>query len=187
MPKKSDARLKKEGTSTRKDRAAKNRAFTENRTLTDSERKDAFRQSFFQSALPDLPKMPGYHVCWLTTMNPRDPVHGRLRLGYELIKSSEMPGWEHSSLKTGEYAGCLGVNEMLAAKIPLHLYEMYMHEAHYEQPRREEEHLREKNESVQEKAAQLGQPSAIIQEEQANAQMGNVPPPKPFADEYGEE
>lgn len=120
-------------------RAMSNRAVTEDRALSDEERVDLFRRSFFQSSLPDLPKIPGYHVFWATTTNPRDPVHGRMRLGYDFIRAEELPGWEMMSVKTGDYAGCIGVNEMIAMKIPLHLYEAYMREAHHDAPMREEE------------------------------------------------
>ena len=64
----------------RRDRASEDREITEDRVMTDDERLDECRQTFFQSALPDLPDIPGYHVCWLTTENPRDPIHGRIRL-----------------------------------------------------------------------------------------------------------
>src|SRR5947207_4757899 len=87
----------------RSDRRSNDRSISESRELTDAERVDMLRHTFFQSALPDIPPIPGYHVCWLTTQNPRDPVHGRLRLGYELIKSSEIPGFEHLGMKSGDY------------------------------------------------------------------------------------
>jgi hypothetical protein len=97
------------------------------------------RRTFFQSALPDIPKIEGYHVCWLTTTNPRDPVHGRMRLGYTIIQANEIPGFEHLGMKTGDYPGAIGVNEMIAAKLPLHLYEAFMREVHFDAPLREEE------------------------------------------------
>lgn len=138
----------------RSGRAVGNRAVTENRSLSDEERVDLLRRSFFQSALPDLPKIPGYHVCWLTTTNPRDPIHGRLRLGYEIIRAEELPGWEAMSMKTGDYAGCIGVNEMLAAKLPLHLYEAFMREVHHDAPMREEESIYNEALSANEQAMQ---------------------------------
>ena len=123
----------------RGDRRSQNRETTHNREVTDAERVDMLRRTFFQSALPDIPPIEGYHVCWLTTQNPRDPIHGRMRLGYELIKASEIPGFEHLGLKTGDYPGVIGVNEMIAAKISLSLYDAFMREVHYEAPLREEE------------------------------------------------
>jgi hypothetical protein len=76
----SDERLKKNSGEGREDRAMQNRAVTENREISDDDRLDMFRQQFFQAALPDLPKIPGFHVCWLTTTNPRtDLARSRLQ------------------------------------------------------------------------------------------------------------
>lgn len=136
----SDERLRKSADS-RDSRAATDRAVVENRAVTEDERVEMFRQQLFQSALPDLPKIPGWHMCWLTTTNPRDSIHVRMRLGYEPVKPEDIPGWEHVSLKTGEYAGFIGVNEMLAFKLPISLYEKFMQEAHHNAPSREEEKL----------------------------------------------
>lgn len=147
-------RARKDKSVVRGDRAMQDRAVTESRTLTDSERVDLLRRSFFQSALPDLPKIPGYHTFWATTQNPRDPVHGRLRLGYEIIQAKDMLGWEHLGNKSGEYAGAIGVNEMIAMKLPLHLYEAYMREVHHDAPLREEEAIYNNLVGVGEEAAQ---------------------------------
>jgi hypothetical protein len=65
----------------------------------------------------------------------------RIRLGYEPVKSEDVPGWEYATLKTGDWAGLIGVNEMLAFKLPISLYEKYMREAHHDAPLREEEKL----------------------------------------------
>lgn len=135
-------------------RASNDRAITHDRQVTDAERVEMLRRTFFQSALPDIPKIEGYHVCWLTTQNSRDPIHGRLRLGYELIKAEEIPGFEHLGMKSGDYPGVIGVNEMIAAKLPLHLYDAFMREVHFEQPRREEEAIYTKAQEVNEQASQ---------------------------------
>ena len=74
-----DAKLN--DTEGRQNREDGDRKVTEDRQLTDEERLDEFRMSSFQSALPDIPGIDGYHVCWLTTENPRDPIHGRMRMG----------------------------------------------------------------------------------------------------------
>jgi hypothetical protein len=50
----------------------------------------------------------------------------------------EIPGFEYASQKTGEWAGCVGINEMLAFKLPLSLYQKFMQEAHHNAPNREE-------------------------------------------------
>lgn len=133
-----DSRIKRDDESMRQSRAMEDRAVTEDRVLTDDDRLDAFRTSFVQAALPDLPKIPGYHVCWLTTTNPRDSIANRIRIGYTPITKDDVPGFEYATIKTGEYAGLIGVNEMLAFKLPLSLYERYMNEWHHDAPAREE-------------------------------------------------
>jgi len=151
----SDDRLKKSADN-RESRAMVDRTVTQDRTLSEDERVEMFRQQFFQSALPDLPKLHGWHTCWLTTTNPRDSVHTRLRLGYEPIKPEDVPGWEYATLKTGEYQGFIGVNEMLAFKLPISLYEKFMREAHHDAPMREEEKLSDTAEFMQQQARASG-------------------------------
>jgi hypothetical protein len=80
----------------------------------------------------------------------------RIRLGYEPVKPEEIPGWEHVAIKTGEWAGFVGVNEMLAFKLPLSLYEKYMTEAHHDAPLREEEKLSDTAEFLQQQARASG-------------------------------
>lgn len=148
----SDERLKKSGGESRESRAMQDRAVTQDRALSDDDRVAMFRQQFFQSSLPDLPKIPGWHMCWLTTTNPRDSIQTRIRLGYEPVKPEDVPGWEYATLKTGDWAGLIGVNEMLAFKLPISLYEKYMKEAHHDAPLREEEKLTDTAEFLEEQA-----------------------------------
>lgn len=110
----------------------------EERDLSDAERLELFKLSLFQNQLPMLPNRPGYHSCWLTTANPRDSIQGRIRLGYRLLRIEDLPGWEHTMITGGQFQGCVGVNEMVAAELPLHLYELYMTEAHHNAPLAEE-------------------------------------------------
>lgn len=152
----SEQRVKKSEDAGRENRAMQDRSVTENRVISDSDRLDMFRQSLFQSALPDLPDIPGYHVCWLTTTNPRDTIHSRRSLGYEPVVPEEVPGWEYASVKTGEYAGMIGVNEMVAFKLPMRLYEMYMHEAHHERPNAEEGKLADTADFIRQEARRRG-------------------------------
>jgi len=112
------------------------------RELTEDERFALFQSSIVQSVLPNLPPMPGYHLCWLTTTNPRDSIAMRVRMGYELITQDMIAGWRGESLKSGEYKGVISVNEMVAARISLRLYNRYMVEVHDTLPRAEEEKLR---------------------------------------------
>lgn len=182
-----DSRLKRASEDSRVDRHSDKRSFKKNRKISDSRRLDMFRRAFFQSALPDLPPIPGYHVCWLTTTNPRDPIHSRMRLGYTPIKVHEVPGYEATQIRTGEYAGCIGVNEMIAFKLPLRLYQAYMKEMHHTQPFNEERKLRTAIDMANESLAQQGLAKKTrIVEEDGNAELGRSRKAPDFAKATGE-
>lgn len=169
----------------RQGRAINDRTITEDRELNDSERVEMLRRTFFQSALPDIPRIEGYHVCWLTTQNPRDPVHGRMRLGYELIKAEEIPGFEHLGMKTGDYPGVIGVNEMIAAKLPIHLYEAFMREVHFDAPLREEEAIYNDALSTGEQAAQAAKRGGKMKApliESGTQELGSAREPPTFSE-----
>lgn len=151
-----DDRLKKELGASRRNRESEDRKVVENREVSENDRLQMFRQQLFNDALPDLPDLPGYHTIWLTTTNSRDPIHRRMQLGYEPIKPEEIPGMEYASIKTGEWAGFVGVNEMLAFKLPISLYQKFMQEAHHDAPLREENKLAETAEIMREQAARAG-------------------------------
>ena len=137
-------------------RRSQDRTVTEDRNLTEDDRLEMFRNALFNDALPDLPELPGYHMCWLTTQNSRDPIHRRMQLGYEPVKPEEIPGMEYASIKTGEWSGFIGVNEMLAFKLPMSLYEKFMQEAHHDAPLREEDKLAEVAEMMRDQAERAG-------------------------------
>lgn len=179
---KRDAVIKRGGVS-RVERSEKDRGHQEHE-ITDEERVDMLRQSMFQSSLPDLPKKPGFHRCWLTTENPRDPVIRREQLGYVLIKGSDLPGWEYACHKGGQYDGCIMINEMIAAEIPTRLWEKYMASNHHLEPLFSEEALAAKSKQHQEEAAQYG---AQVIEMPGNVELGKDPGIKPFSTAYGED
>jgi hypothetical protein len=156
MTSNTDERLKKELGVGRQSREMEDRKVVENREVTDDDRLEMFRAQLFNDALPDLPHMPGYHMCWLTTTNPRDPIHRRIQLGYEPIKASDVPGMEFASVKTGEWAGLIGVNEMIAFKLPESLYQRFIQEAHHDAPLREENKLAETAEIMRQQAEGSG-------------------------------
>jgi hypothetical protein len=79
-----------------------------------------------------------------------------MRLGYEPLKPSDVPGWDYVTVKTGEWQGFIGVNEMLAFKLPISLYEKYMQEAHHDAPLREEEKLTDTAEFMEQQARASG-------------------------------
>ena len=173
----SDERLKKSPDTARRSRAMDDRAVTENREISDDDRIEMFRNSFYQSALPDLPEIPGYHLCWLTTTNPRDSIQARFRLGYEPIKPEEVPGWEYATIKTGEYAGLIGVNEMIAAKLPERLYYRIMREAHHDAPLREEEKVTSDMDTMEARARSS---KTRMVEEEGMSSLREAPPAPQF-------
>ena len=146
-----DDRLKKSSDPGRRDRAIDDRSVTERAELSDDLRVEYFRKQFQDAALPTIPDIPGYHVCWLTTTNPRDTIQSRLRMGYEPIRASDVVGWEYPSLKTGEYEGFVGVNEMIACKIRMDLYQRMMEAVHHDAPRAEEERMAETARAIKER------------------------------------
>lgn len=177
----SDERIAREATEARDDRESSDRELSADRELTDTERLDALRMQYFQQTLPNLPEIPGYHVCWLTTQNPRDPLNGRIRLGYEPIRPADVPGYESVTLKTGEYAGFIGVNEMVAFKIPMRLYQQYMREIHHDEPDRQEEQLQAALRDAQETAAKVN-PNIRVIPERGSAELGKDKRPAPIFD-----
>lgn len=156
----------------RQDREAQDRPVVENRTMTDDERLEIFRSTSFQHTLPEVAPIPGYHLCWLTSNNPRDSIMMRVRWGYEPVKPHEVPGFQDAVITTGQHAGCVGVNEMILFKIPLRLYERYMQEAHHAGPLREEEKLRAVLEVIAQQAREKG---ADVEVGDGSATLGKGP------------
>ncbi len=178
-----DSRLKRTTSESRADRRSSERRLSENRELSDQERREAYRKGLYQSHLPDLPPLKGFHVCWLTSTNPKDSIQARQRLGYQLIRCDEVPGFDYANVKTGEYVGYIGINEMLAAKLPLDLYESYMAISHYEQPLEEEGAIVE---NVLKEAEKTHGMIGNVKLEDGTAQLGKGPGAPRFAEEYGE-
>lgn len=166
-----DSRLNNRGSSeqSRAGREDKDRPITEDRQIMDSDRLEMFRQSFAAEKLSRLPNIPGHHTCWLTTTNNADPIFRRLQWGYELLRTADFPAFERLEIKTGEYAGCIGTGEMLAAKVPLELYEMMMTEWHYTQPLAEEGKLRSALDVIEEEARKK---KARLDIEEGTRQLG---------------
>ena len=159
-----DARLSKQTVSRRPSRASQNRQVTQNRNSTDADRLELFRMAHAQAALPDLPPIPGFHVCWLTSTNSKDSLAFRRRLGYEPIKPEELVGFgEFAVGQGGTVDGLVHVNEMVAFKLPLNIYNQYMQENLHYAPAREDEKLTDAAQQAKEllqrktgKAVELG-------------------------------
>jgi len=115
---------------------------TDGTVMTRSERRKSFLSEWQQHALPTPPEIPGWHLCWLSTTSSYDPIHKRMRMGYEPVKASDVPGFEAYNVKTGDYKGFIAANEMLLFKIPNEVYQEIMEELHYYQPLDEEQSIK---------------------------------------------
>lgn len=104
---------------------------------------------FMNQVLPTPPPIPGYHLCWLSTTNQYDTIASRMRLGYVPVTQENIPHFKAVTLQTGEYAGCVAVNEMLLFKIPESTYQKIMKVMHHDKPAIEEDRLRVNLEQLQ--------------------------------------
>ncbi len=102
-----------------------------------------------QSALPKLPELKGWHLCWLSTTNSYDSIDKRIRLGYVPVKSEELPAFDNYRVKAGEHVGFVACNEMLLHKIPMEMYQDIMLQMHHDAPNDEADKIRVQVEQLQ--------------------------------------
>ena len=145
-----DDRIKKNLSAGRENRAKEDasRRGPEDHMVSSEERRRMFRSEWLQEALPTPPEIPGFHLCWLSTTNQYDPIHKRLRMGYEPVKADEVPGFEHLKVKSGEMAGFVSCNEMTLYKMPMAIYQEVMAEMHHFAPLDEQEKIRVQQEQL---------------------------------------
>ena len=147
-----ESRLKKSlGTGKRETRANEDgsRAAPEEKFISTQERKRMWSEEWTQSALPKLPDLDGWHLCWLSTTNSYDSIDKRIRLGYVPVKSEEFPGYEDYRVKAGEHVGYISCNEMLLFKLPMDVFQEVMTHMHHDKPREESEKIRVQVENLQ--------------------------------------
>ena len=149
-----DDRLRKAFDGQRRSRAADDPDLSTDRgsglASNSRERRRSFRDEWTQEALPKLPPIPGYHLCWLSTTNQWDPIERRMRMGYTPVKPEEAMDFEHLTMKSGQWEGFIGINEMLLFKLPAAIYQEVMAEFHHEQPLDEEANIRVRSENIAE-------------------------------------
>ena len=147
-----DSRLKKSLTASgRQDRSngeASHEA-PEDKFISTQERRRMWSEEWTQSALPKLPNLSGWHLCWLSTTNSYDSIDKRIRLGYVPVKSEELPGFEDYRVKSGEHVGHISCNEMLLFKLPMDIFQEIMTYQHHDKPREEADKIRVQIESLQ--------------------------------------
>jgi len=120
-----DDRLKKNVNAGRESRAREDasRRGPEEHMVSSEERRRMFRSEWLQEALPTPPPIPGFHLCWLSTTNQYDPIHKRMRMGYEPVKAEDLEGFEQYNVKAGEHAGFVSCNEIVLYKMPEEIFQ----------------------------------------------------------------
>jgi hypothetical protein len=141
------------------------RAAPEEKFISTQERRRMWSEEWTQSALPKLPKMDGWHLCWLSSTNSYDSIDKRMRLGYVPVKADEMPGYEDYRVKSGEHVGYISCNEMLLFKLPMDIYQDVMFYHHHEKPREEAEKIRVQIENLQGQRDSHGRPLLNVEGE----------------------
>ena len=108
-------------------------------TLDLDELQAVMASEFDQVALPTAPRIPGWHVCWLTTGSQYDSIQKRQRLGYIPVTAAEVPGFDAGGLKSAAFEGAVTCNEMVLFKIKEERYQAIMQLFHHKRPLDEEE------------------------------------------------
>jgi hypothetical protein len=117
--------------------------------MSAQERRKMWSDEWTQSALPKVPEIAGWHLCWLSTTNAYDTIDKRIRLGYVPVTADELPGFDNYRVKAGEHVGQISCNEMLLFKLPMDVYQDVMTQLHFEAPRDEAEKIKVQLENLQ--------------------------------------
>jgi hypothetical protein len=164
----SESRLKKSlNAGGRQDRASEDasRRAPEDKFISSQERRKMWSEEWTQSALPKLPSLDGWHLCWLSTTNSYDSIDKRMRLGYVPVKADELPGFEDYRVKSGEHVGHISCNEMLLFKLPMDIYQEVMTHMHHDKPREEAEKIKVQMENLQGQRDSNGRPLLSVEGE----------------------
>jgi hypothetical protein len=147
-----DSRLKKTlNAGGRESRSSQDlsRAAPEEAFISKQERRKMWSDEWTQSALPKVPEIPGWHLCWLSTTNGYDSIDKRMRLGYVPVKADELPGFDNYRVKAGEDVGFIACNEMRLYKLPMDVYQEVMTQMHHEAPMEEADKVQIQIEQLQ--------------------------------------
>jgi hypothetical protein len=147
-----DSRLKKSlSAGGRENRASldQSREAPEDTFVSAEERRKMWKDEWTQSALPNVPALKGWHLCWLSTTNSYDSIDKRIRLGYIPVKAEDIPGFENWRVKAGEHEGFIACNEMLLYKIPEDVYQDIMTHFHHDAPMDEATKIKMNADNVQ--------------------------------------
>jgi hypothetical protein len=147
-----DSRLKKTlNAGGRESRSSQDssRAAPEEAFISKQERRKMWSDEWTQSALPKVPEIPGWHLCWLSTTNGYDSIDKRMRLGYVPVKADELPGFDNYRVKAGEDVGFIACNEMRLYKLPMEVYQEVMTQMHHDAPNEESDKVQVQIEQLQ--------------------------------------
>lgn len=124
---------------------------------------DADFTDFSFDVLPDLPELPGYHLCWLSTTNGQDTIERRMQMGYSPVFAEDLDSvleaqgiakrFHRIATRHGEQEGIVSCNEMLLFKIPLPRYRRIMQHYHDDRPLEDEAAIRHGIEQLAEDAS----------------------------------
>ena len=124
---------------------------------------DADFTDFSFDVLPDLPELPGFHLCWLSTTNGQDTIERRMQMGYTPVLAEELDEvlvtqggakrFHRITGRHGEQENIVSCNEMLLFKIPLGRYRRIMQHYHDDRPLEDEAAIRHGIEQMAEDAA----------------------------------
>ena len=147
-----DSRLKKNLSAGGRESRANHdtiREAPEKQFASSEEQMKMWKDEWTQSALPAVPEVKGWHLCWLSTTNSYDSIDKRMRLGYVPVRADEFPGFENYRVKAGEDIGFIACNEMRLYKIPMDIYQDIMLQMHHEAPNEEADKIRVQAENLQ--------------------------------------
>jgi hypothetical protein len=175
-----DSRLKKTlNAGGRESRSSQDssRAAPEEAFISKQERRKMWSDEWTQSALPKVPDIPGWHLCWLSTTNGYDSIDKRMRLGYVPVKADELPGFDNYRVKAGEDIGFIACNEMRLYKLPMEIYQEVMTEMHHEAPKEEADKVQVQVEQLQGNRDSSGRSLGSVEGEGFGNLNRNVPSP----------
>ena len=175
-----DSRLKKTlNAGGREQRSSQDasRAAPEEKFISTQERRKMWSDEWTQSALPKVPDIPGWHLCWLSTTNGYDSIDKRMRLGYVPVKADELPGFDNYRVKAGEDIGFIACNEMRLYKLPMEVYQEVMTQMHHEAPNEESDKVQIQVEQLQGNRDSSGRSLGSVEGEGFGNLNRNVPTP----------
>jgi len=175
-----DSRLKKTlNAGGRESRSSQDlsRAAPEEAFISKQERRKMWSDEWTQSALPKVPDIPGWHLCWLSTTNGYDSIDKRMRLGYVPVRADELPGFDNYRVKAGEDVGFIACNEMRLYKLPMEVYQEVMTQMHHEAPNEEADKVQIQVDQLQGNRDSSGRSLGSVEGEGFGKLNRNVPQP----------